>query len=550
MLLLLSPFCLLLQELLPPTGASESGILGGETAKPHSRPYMASLQVRGAHTCGGFLIRKDFILTAAHCTKECKEITVVLGGHDISKKEPSQQRITAQKCFRFPGYAHNKYDFDISLIKLMKNATLNEKVKVIELPAKREDVPDGTKCLIPGWGWRVPDALAEKVLREVTLPIQSSKGCKTKWQKYLKPGRMLCTYFDGKNGICQGDSGGPLVCKNKAHGIAAMTAIPCTAPYPDIYMKVSSFITWINQIMNQKYSALQRSPRLFCMPVFTGTYGHKDLNACTLSVCQSVNFKLPELIMLLHLSLFCLLLQELLSLTGASESGILGGETAKPHSRPYMASLQVRGAHTCGGFLIRKDFILTAAHCTKNSKSLTVVLGNNNIKKKKWFRRATIKKVKQCYSHPNNSKNQYDFDIALCKLAKSVTLNKKVNVIELPKQGENVQDQTKCLILGWGKTNPNGAAEDSLREVTVPIQSNGGCKKSWHDHFNDKTMLCTKADSKRGFCQGDSGGPLVCNKKAYGIASFTADPCTAPHPNVYVKISHFIPWINETMKRN
>ncbi|XP_023684619.1 mast cell protease 1A-like [Paramormyrops kingsleyae] len=254
--------------------------------------------------------------------------------------------------------------------------------------------------------------------------------------------------------------------------------------------------------------------------------------------------------MLLHLSLFCLFLQELLSLTGASESGILGGETAKPHSRPYMASLQVRGAHKCGGFLIRKDFILTAAHCTKDFRSLTVVLGNNNIKKKKWLRQKSGIKVKWCCSHPNNSKNQYDFDIALCKLVKSVTLNKKVNVIELPKQGEIVQDPTRCLILGWGKTKPNGAAEDNLREVTVPIQSNGECKKTWREHFNEKTMLCTKFDGKRGFCQGDSGGPLVCNKKAYGIASFTADPCTTPHPNVYVKISNFIPWITKTMKKN
>lgn len=51
------------------------------------------------------------------------------------------------------------------------------------------------------------------------------------------------------------------------------------------------------------------------------------------------------------------------SCKGASESGIVGGREAKPHSRPYMASLQFSGTHSCGGILIREDFVLTAAHC-------------------------------------------------------------------------------------------------------------------------------------------------------------------------------------------
>uniref|UniRef100_A0A8C2DMJ7 Peptidase S1 domain-containing protein n=1 Tax=Cyprinus carpio TaxID=7962 RepID=A0A8C2DMJ7_CYPCA len=43
------------------------GIVNGREAKPHSRPYMVSIQLNGQHLCGGFLLSDQWVLTAAHC---------------------------------------------------------------------------------------------------------------------------------------------------------------------------------------------------------------------------------------------------------------------------------------------------------------------------------------------------------------------------------------------------------------------------------------------------------------------------------------------------
>uniref|UniRef100_A0A3B4AQK8 trypsin n=1 Tax=Periophthalmus magnuspinnatus TaxID=409849 RepID=A0A3B4AQK8_9GOBI len=234
-------------------GASESGIVGGKIAKPHSRKYMASLQTDGNHFCGGFLIRDDFVLTAAHCKRD--NTVIVLGAHNITKPEKSQQKIQVKKYFPHPKY-NGKYDFDVMLLKLKQKAQLNKFVQTIGLPKKDKTVKAHTECTVSGWGRMQPtkESNPSDVLREAQEKIQFNFECKNIWTKYFNTEHMICTKFNKKGGsiIClflQGDSGGPLICKNKPLGISAFTNADCADPkYPHAYTKISSFLPWIEKI--------------------------------------------------------------------------------------------------------------------------------------------------------------------------------------------------------------------------------------------------------------------------------------------------------------
>lgn len=48
-------------------------IIGGVEAPKGERPWMASLQSGGQHFCGGSVIDKNWILTAAHCVEDVSD---------------------------------------------------------------------------------------------------------------------------------------------------------------------------------------------------------------------------------------------------------------------------------------------------------------------------------------------------------------------------------------------------------------------------------------------------------------------------------------------
>ncbi|KAG8003583.1 Duodenase-1 [Nibea albiflora] len=220
---------------------------------------------------------------------------------------------------------------------------------------------------------------------------------------------------------------------------------------------------------------------------------------------------------------------------------IINGEKAKKNSMRYMVSLQNRGQHVCGGFLIREDFVLTAAHC--NGDLTHVVLGTHDLSR---VADGNKRFIEQTHAHQFYVKPGLGKDIMLLKLSEKVQPDNNVQTIQLPTSEMNIGDNVKCQVAGWGMTSSRGTNVDELQVVDVSPVKRHDCKQQW-DNLPDNVICATK-----GFCQGDSGGPLVCNGKAVGIVSFNKEGnCDYPDfPDVYTDISKYLPWINDILKQN
>lgn len=227
---------------------------------------------------------------------------------------------------------------------------------------------------------------------------------------------------------------------------------------------------------------------------------------------------------------------------------ILGGYEARPHLRPYMASLQLDGQHVCGGFLIAEQWVLSAAHCTEgtNGKLFQVLLGAHSLTEPEPHKR--LYRVRAQIAHPGSNIHNNRDDLLLLQLEEKAELNAHVKVLPFQREDRDVEADTLCEAAGWGTVTHSGRRPDKLQQVERPVISRELCNhRTRHDQTITEKMMCTDS-RKKDTCKGDSGGPLVCNGVAEGVVTAGSRVCgNYKKPAIYTRIAPYAAWIDGVM---
>ncbi|XP_050987991.1 tryptase [Labeo rohita] len=284
-------------------GPMHPRIGGGVNAPSNAWPWMVSLHNLTYHFCGGSLISRKWVLSAAHCffgpTVTAHNIRVYLGKWTQRERNNNEVMTTVEQI-----YIHNLYstttddrDNDIALLLLSSLVTYNAYIRPVCLIASGSDFPPGTNSSIIGWGRTL---LGERLpypgtLQQAVVPVVNHTQCYNqlttliiKYNSRRMRNNLQQTYKRVTNNmICagipcggvdtnMGDSGGPLMSWHNSswvqHGITSW-GFGCGLPnIPSVYTRVSQYQQWITNIISNHPS--RELPQFISLqPGYTGVSG-------------------------------------------------------------------------------------------------------------------------------------------------------------------------------------------------------------------------------------------------------------------------------------
>ncbi|XP_018323711.1 trypsin alpha-like [Agrilus planipennis] len=243
------------------------------------------------------------------------------------------------------------------------------------------------------------------------------------------------------------------------------------------------------------------------------------------------------------------------------ETRVTNGYNASRLQFPYQVSVQYDYGlnmqfwdHVCGGAIISRTYVLTAAHCKFLDGNMKIVAGITNLGEQAQERQDILAaEVIHYPTYPINDKTVTFGDIALIRLATALVWSRAVQPVSI---SQHNSESGNAILTGWGEISSNSVlAPVTLQWAQVPILSTTVCANTVRslspqlaDAPFDNTIICTNTRSTTSpvsACNGDSGGPLVQNGVIIGVVSWGISPCgeISNAPTMYTRVASYALWI-------
>lgn len=253
---------------------------------------------------------------------------------------------------------------------------------------------------------------------------------------------------------------------------------------------------------------------------------------------------------------------------------VTSGQSTKRGQWPWHVALYliegINLSYHCGGSLVSKNKVITAAHCVTqklndavlNSTKIVVYLGKYHQLQYSDELGVQIKQVIRIKVYPSYNSSSYFGDIAILTLSSDAEFTNYVTPVciweERPDNLDDIVDK-EGTVVGWGFDENNTPTEE-LKMAKMPVVSQQTCLWSYpqfYSEFTSEKTFCAGFRNGTSVCNGDSGGGMVFarNHRWYlrGIVSLTVAKdglrvCDTRHYVVFTDVAKYTDFITKNLQ--